>query len=56
MVLDELIFEASQRQKRADLHRAMEDYYGSLTAEEVAEDRAWGEFALEQASQAKDWA
>jgi hypothetical protein len=55
-VLDELISEAGRRQRRAEIHNAMDDYYASLTDEEVAEDRSWGEFGLEQASKAKDWA
>ena len=36
--------------------KAMDDYYTNLTDEEIAEDRAWGQFGLEQASKAKDWA
>jgi len=36
--------------------KAMDDYYTNLTDEEIAEDRTWGQFGLEQASKAKDWA
>jgi len=54
-VLDELIAEAGRRQRKAEIHKAMDDYYSSLTDEDVAEDKAWGEFGLEQASKAKDW-
>ena len=56
MVLDELIAEASRRQRRKEIHKAMDDYYTNLSDEELAEDRAWGKFALQQASKAKDWA
>jgi hypothetical protein len=28
----------------------------ALVTKEIAEDRAWGQFGLEQASKAKDWA
>lgn len=56
MVLDQLISEAGRRQRKAEIHKAMDDYYSSMTDEEIAEDRAWGQFALEQASKAKDWA
>jgi hypothetical protein len=56
MVLDDLISEAQRRQRKAEVHKAMDDYYSSLTDEEIAEDRAWGEFGIEQASKAKDWA
>lgn len=47
-VLDELI---RQRREAEDLKRistSVTDYYDSLTDEEVAEDRAWGEFAATQ--------
>jgi hypothetical protein len=56
MVLDEIISEAGRRQRKAEVHKAIDDYYSGLTDAEVAEDRAWGEFALEQVSKAKDWA
>ncbi len=56
MVLDDLISEAEKLQRRAALHQAMDDYYNSLSDEEVADDRAWGEFALEQAAKSRNWA
>jgi len=55
-VLDELISEAGRRQRKAEIHKAMDDYYANLTDEEMAEDKAWGQFGFEQASKAKDWA
>ena len=47
-VLDELI---RQRREAEDMKRisvSVTNYYDSLTDEEVAEDRAWGEFAATQ--------
>jgi len=44
-VLDDLI---SQRRQAEDMKRisaSVTRYYDSLTAEEAAEDRAWGDFA-----------
>ena len=43
------------RRRQAEIHKAMDDYYASLSDREVAEDRAWGQFALEEASEAEDW-
>jgi hypothetical protein len=55
-VLDDLISEAGRRHRKAEIHSAMDDYYSNMTEEEMSEDRAWGQFGLEQASKAKDWA
>jgi hypothetical protein len=55
-VLDDLISEAGRRQRKAEIHSAMDEYYASMTVEEMAEDRSWGQFGLDQASKAKDWA
>lgn len=55
-VLDELISDARLRARRSEVHQAMDTYYDSLSDDEVAEDAAWGRFALRQVSKAKDWA
>lgn len=55
-VLDELISEVEKRQRKTELHKTMDDYYATMNDEEIAEDCAWGQFGLEQASKAKDWA
>lgn len=47
-VLDELIRQQQQAKERERISASFTRYYDSLTNEEVADDRAWGEFALTQ--------
>jgi Arc/MetJ-type ribon-helix-helix transcriptional regulator len=44
-VLEEILQAVRREEKRAATDRAMTEYYNSLTDEEVAEERQWGEFA-----------
>jgi hypothetical protein len=48
LVLDHLIREAERRQTEAGIEAAISTYYSNLNAEEEAEQRLWGKFALEQ--------
>ena len=47
-VLDELIHEAETERRRKATDDAISAYYDSLSDEEVKEQAAWGQFALEQ--------
>ena len=47
-VLDELIRQQKLQAKMAENSAAVREYYDSLTDEEVADDIAWGKFALTQ--------
>ena len=47
-VLDELIRQQQRIKERERISTSFTRYYDSLTDEEVADDRAWGEFALKQ--------
>ena len=47
-VLDELIREQQRAAKMQRISASITSYYDSLTNQEVAEDRAWGEFAESQ--------
>ena len=47
-VLDEIIREQKLLAKRQAMSQEINDYYDSLTDEQRAEDRAWGEFAESQ--------
>jgi len=44
-ILEEILQAVSREEKRAATDRAMTEYYNSLSDEEVAEERQWGEFA-----------
>jgi hypothetical protein len=47
-VLEDIIRQQRQAKELERIGASFTDYYDSLTDEEVAEDRAWGEFALTQ--------
>lgn len=47
-VLDELIRQQQQAKEMERISASITNYYDSLTDKEVAEDRAWGEFAESQ--------
>ena len=47
-VLDELIAQQRRAQEARRISASITGYYDSLTDKEVAEDRAWGEFAESQ--------
>ena len=47
-VLDELIHQQQQAKEQERISASITSYYDSLTDKEVAEDRAWGEFAESQ--------
>jgi hypothetical protein len=47
-VLEEILQAARRERRRASVERAITSYYDSLSDEEVAESRLWGEFALQQ--------
>ena len=47
-VLDDLIRQQQQAKELERISASFTRYYDSLTDDEVAEDRAWGEFALAQ--------
>jgi hypothetical protein len=44
-ILEEILQAARREEKRAATDRAITEYYNSLSDEEVAEERQWGEFA-----------
>ncbi len=47
-VLDEIIRQQQQTKEMERISASVTKYYDSLTAEEIAEDSAWGEFAATQ--------
>lgn len=47
-VLDELIRQQQQAKEMERISASITRYYDSLMDEELAEDRAWGEFAESQ--------
>ena len=47
-VLDELIRQQQQAKEMERISASITHYYDSLSDEEVAEERAWGEFAESQ--------
>jgi len=47
-VLEELIRQQRRASEMERISASVTRYYDSLTKEEVAEERAWGEFALTQ--------
>jgi Tfp pilus assembly protein PilO len=47
-VLEEIIRQQQQATEMERISASVTRYYDSLTAEEIAEDRAWGEFAATQ--------
>jgi Arc/MetJ-type ribon-helix-helix transcriptional regulator len=47
-VLEEVIRQQQQTNEMEKISASVTRYYDSLTAEEIAEDRAWGEFAATQ--------
>lgn len=47
-VLEELIRQQQQAKEMERISASVTRYYDSLTAEEIAEDRAWGEFSATQ--------
>jgi hypothetical protein len=47
-VLDDLIRQKREAEDLKRISASVTRYYDSLTPEEVAEDRAWGEFAATQ--------
>ena len=55
MMKEQSSSECGEPRRRAEVNEAMDDYYSGLSAAEIAEDRDWGQFALEQVSKAKDW-
>ena len=46
--LEEILQEARRAERRVVIEKSIEDYYNSLTPEEIEENRAWGEFATQQ--------
>ncbi len=49
-VLEEILQDARRQEKLASVERAVNEYYSSLSASEIEEQRLWGEFALQQIS------
>jgi len=47
-VLEEIIHQQRQARELERISASVTRYYDSLSAEEVAEDRAWGDFAATQ--------
>ena len=47
-VLEDIIREQQEAREMERISASVTRYYDSLTAEEIAEDRAWGEFAATQ--------
>jgi len=47
-VLEEIIRQQQQTKEMERISAAVTRYYDSLTSEEIAEDRAWGDFAATQ--------
>jgi NAD dependent epimerase/dehydratase family enzyme len=47
-VLEEIIRQQQQAKEMERISASATRYYDSLTSEEIAEDRAWGEFAATQ--------
>jgi hypothetical protein len=47
-VLEDVIRQQQQTKEMARISASVTRYYDSLTAEEIAEDRDWGEFAATQ--------
>jgi Tfp pilus assembly protein PilO len=47
-VLEEIIRQQQQTKEMERISASVTRYYDSLTSEEVAEDRAWGDFAATQ--------
>jgi len=47
-VLEDVIRQQQQAKEMERISASVTRYYDSLTAEEIAEDRAWGEFAATQ--------
>jgi Tfp pilus assembly protein PilO len=47
-VLEDLIRQQQQTKEMERISASVTRYYDSLTPEEIAEDRAWGEFAATQ--------
>jgi hypothetical protein len=47
-VLEDLIRQQQQTAEMSRISASVTDYYDSLTEEERAENRSWGEFALSQ--------
>ena len=47
-VLDDLIRQRREAEEMKRISASVTRYYDSLTAEEVSEDRAWGDFAATQ--------
>jgi len=47
-VLEDVIRQQQQTKEMERISASVTRYYDSLTAEEIAEDRAWGEFAATQ--------
>ncbi|MGA8273933.1 MAG: hypothetical protein WB919_20385 [Candidatus Sulfotelmatobacter sp.] len=47
-VLEEIIRQQQQAKEMERISASVTRYYDSLSAEEIAEDRAWGDFAATQ--------
>lgn len=47
-VLEDVIRQLQQTKEMERISASVTRYYDSLTAEEIAEDRAWGDFAATQ--------
>lgn len=48
LILDRLIRQAAREARASAAERAVADYYSGLAPEELREQQAWGEFALDQ--------
>lgn len=47
-ILEEILQEVRREHDRAAVERAVADYYGSLSTQEVAEHAEWGEFGFRE--------
>jgi len=53
-ILEEILQAVRRDENRAATDRAISEYYRSLSDEEVAEQREWGEFALREFLSSED--
>ena len=53
-VLDDLLRSLDHKRKRDAVERAITNFYDSLSAEDQAEDKLWGEFSLSQLAEGYD--
>jgi hypothetical protein len=47
-VLDDILQNVRAKRKRRELEESVARYYNELPDDEIAEDKAWGEFAMSQ--------